>query len=189
MTDAPQAPRSSPIGLHLTQAGCNFPRTFNASARRKSKTGTFSTAVREEPGLSRSHVPGPGTYTEQDSFVWHHDSISQKGYTAGFASQAPRLDTGHRYTGPGPGTLSFTQQSQGMLCWLLCSHPYTATPHDAGSYQAPQWGDKLYTSSKTCTIAAPPTAQVRLMLAADTSQNTPRVLSQSTTCVHLPNPY
>lgn len=46
-----------------------------------------------------------------------------------------------------------------MLCLHSCVVKLTSISC-VGAYQAPQWGDKLYSTSKTCTISAPPTAQV-----------------------------
>ncbi|DBA95945.1 hypothetical protein WJX77_009394 [Trebouxia sp. C0004] len=113
--------------------------SFHAAQKkepRKAKRSTFSRAARVTTELSPASrtSSAPAFHSQHGSFVWQHESVSKKGYTAGFASQTPRLGTSFRYTGPGPG-----------------------------SYRAPSWGDKLQCSSKACIISGPPTAQAVLI--------------------------
>ncbi len=87
--------------------------SFHAAPKkepRKAKRSTFPRAARVTTELSpASHTSsGPEFHSQHGSFVWQRESVSKKGYTAGFASQTPRLGTSFRYTGPGPGTAVFT---------------------------------------------------------------------------------
>ena len=86
--------------------------SFHAAPKkepRKAKRSTFSRAARVTTELSPASCTssGPEFHSQHGSFVWQHESVSKKGYTAGFASQTPRLGISFRYTGPGPGTAVF----------------------------------------------------------------------------------
>ena len=94
--------------------------SFHAAPKkepRKAKRSTFPRAARVTTELSpASHTSsGPEFHSQHGSFVWQHESVSKKGYTAGFASQTPRLGTSFRYTGPGPGTAVFTWYATATL--------------------------------------------------------------------------
>ena len=96
-----------------SQHGLNpFGGSFQASSkpfRRKAEHGTFTRAARITKELypATCDDAAPEFYTQHNSFVWQHGSVSKKGYTAGFVSRTPRLETNFRYTGPGPGTATF----------------------------------------------------------------------------------
>lgn len=115
MTDSAQAP---PVALPVARIGSTIPRNHKKASRRRSNAGTFSRATRDELTSARPDNPGPGSYSEHETFVWQHDSISKKGYTAGFASQAPRLGNAIKYTGPGPGAVLHMLKSQ---CSIIVS--------------------------------------------------------------------
>lgn len=93
------------------QQGLNpFGGNFQASTkpfRRKTEHGTFTRASRTTKDIFPANYnrTAPEFHNQHSSFVWQHASVSKKGYTAGFASQTPRLGSSFRYTGPGPGTV------------------------------------------------------------------------------------
>ncbi len=94
--------------------------SFHAAPKkepRKAKCSTFSRAARVTNELSPASgtSSGPEFHSQHGSFVWQHESVSKKGYTAGFASQTPRLGTSFRYTGPGPGTAVFAWYATAAL--------------------------------------------------------------------------
>ncbi|KAA6426266.1 MAG: hypothetical protein FRX49_03378 [Trebouxia sp. A1-2] len=75
--------------------------SFHAATKkepRRAKRSTFSRAARVTSELSPASrtSSGPEFHSQHGSFVWQHESVSKKGYTAGFASQTPRLGTSFR---------------------------------------------------------------------------------------------
>lgn len=100
----------------LNPVGGSFHSTPKKEPR-KVKRSTFSQAARVTAELSPASrtSSGPEFHSQHGSFVWQHESVSKKGYTAGFASQTPRLGTSFRYTGPGPGTAVFTWYATATL--------------------------------------------------------------------------
>ena len=110
----PSAPTESTPGLNPVGA------SFHAAPKKepqKAKRSTFSRAARVTDELSPASrtSSGPEFHSQHGSFVWQHESVSKKGYTAGFASQTPRLGTSFRYTGPGPGTAVFAWYATATL--------------------------------------------------------------------------
>ena len=139
----------------LNPFGGNFQANSKPS-RRKAEPGTFTRATRTTKELfpTNYHSTAPEFHSQHSSFVWQHGSVSKKGYTAGFVSQAPRLGSSFRYTGPGPGT-----NAPLIICVSASRLLHTIGCFTQGTYQAPSWGDKLHSSSRAYTISGPPSAQ------------------------------
>lgn len=74
----------------------------NAQGSKQRVHSNFSHSARFHE-VVKDKLPGPGSYHKEGSWLWTSDSLSKKGYGAGFVSQDPRLKSRFRYTGPGPG--------------------------------------------------------------------------------------